>query len=459
MISRITRSLSARLLGIFLLTSIVYAFGTRYAVELVLDRDYLREIVGAHASRYASYMLEDLGYPPRVERAQAMVEGSPYDIRIDGPDLHWASDPDFPDPSTISFEDSQLLDRIRAAAKPGQHWIKALNQLSFARYDRHSYTRVKVGDYTVTVVSPKVAEHPPPDLTRWIVALMSILVLAGCYVAVRWVIRPINWIKEGADRIGHGDLDYRIPVVRNDELGELTVEINRMAEDVQEMLEAKRQLLLAISHELRSPLTRAKLALEFLEDDQTRQSLLEDIREMERLIHDLLEGEQLNSRHSALNLAKGDIAELLRNLVRDEFGDMRSRIDLDLPPGPVEAEFDAVRVRLLVKNLLSNALCYTPEDAPPVRLSLKAGSGQVSIRVIDHGPGMSAQEVARATEPFYRADPARCRDTGGFGLGLFLCRRIAEAHGGSLRIDSVEGRGTEIEVILPVHPHRSCSNE
>ena len=93
-----------------------------------------------------------------------------------------------------------------------------------------------------------------------IIVVISILVLAGFYVAVTWLVRPIQWIKEGAGRIGHGDLDYRIPVTRSDDLGDLTSDINRMADDVQGMLEAKQQMLLAISHELRSPLTAISAA-------------------------------------------------------------------------------------------------------------------------------------------------------------------------------------------------------
>ena len=85
MIPRVLRSLSARLIIIFLLTSALYGAGSRYAVELVLDQDYLREIVGAHMGRYTSYLLDDLGYPPSVERAKAIIRDNPYDMRIDGP--------------------------------------------------------------------------------------------------------------------------------------------------------------------------------------------------------------------------------------------------------------------------------------------------------------------------------------------------------------------------------------
>jgi signal transduction histidine kinase len=449
MIARITRSLSARLLGIFLLTSLIFAFAGRAAVDFVLDRDYLREIIGAHMALHTNYMLRDLGYPPSIERAEQLVAANPFDIRIEGPGIDWSSDADFPDLDALEFEPSEFVGDMDVSQADGQAWILPGVQLGFARFDRHSYTRIEEGDYRIAFVTPKVSEVVPVNFVRPTIVLISLLGLAGLYFAVRWLVQPITWIKAGADRIGSGDLDHRIPVARNDELGELTTEINQMADDVQEMLEAKRQLLLAISHELRSPLTRTKVALELMEDEQTRENVLEDVEEMERLIHDLLEGEQLNTRHAPLQPETVDVAHMLVDLVGEEFAREKDRLQTDIPPEGVMAAVDAVRIRLLVKNLVTNALCHSPDDAPPVELSVAEAGDQVVIRVVDHGAGMAAADAERATEPFYRADLSRCRDTGGLGLGLYLCRRIAEAHGGRLQIESEEGRGTEVTVTLP----------
>lgn len=449
MIARITRSLSARLLGIFLLTSLVFAFAGRAAVDFVLDRDYLREIIGAHMALHTNYMLRDLGYPPRIERAEELVAANPFDIRIEGPGITWSSDPGFPDLGTLDFEPSEFAADMSVTEANGQEWLLPGVELGFARFDRHSYTLIEEGDYRIAFVTPKVAETVPANLVRPTIVIISLLGLAGCYFAVRWLVYPITWIKAGADRIGSGDLDHRIPVARNDELGELTTEINQMADDVQKMLEAKRQLLLAISHELRSPLTRTKVALELMDDEQTRANVLEDVEEMEHLIHDLLEGEQLNTRHAPLQRSEVDVGDMLGQFVEEEFDKERSEITVRLPSEPVTAEVDAMRVRLLVKNLLTNALCHSPPGSAPVELSAKTVADDVVIGVRDHGTGMSTDDAERATEPFYRADESRCRDTGGLGLGLYLCRRIAEAHGGRLEIDSTPGQGTTVTVSLP----------
>jgi signal transduction histidine kinase len=294
-----------------------------------------------------------------------------------------------------------------------------------------------------------MSETPRADLTQPAIALMSIIVLAGCYFSVRWLVKPIKWIQKGTARIGQGDLDYRIRSTRRDDLGDLAADINHMADDVRDMLEAKRQLLLAISHELRSPLTRAKVALEFLDDGQVKHNLLGDIREMERLIADLLESERMNAGHTTLQRSPVELGSMLQSLVHTEFHDRFNRINLHLPLQPVVREVDEVRVRLVAKNLIENALRYTPPDAAPVEVELTAKPGMVVLRVRDHGPGIPKEHLARVTEPFYRADPARSRSTGGLGLGLYLARRIAEAHRGSLVIESELGQGTLCTVTIP----------
>lgn len=448
-VKAVAHSLSARLLGIFLLTAMAYGVASRYAVELVLDRDYLREIVGAHVTLHTTYFLQDLGSPPNIERAKEITDTNPFDIRILGPGIDWASDAGFPDASAMEFETSDFAERLRDSVLESSDQASRLEDLGFARYGNHSFVKVDIDGYRIMLASPKIATDLGPNLTTPIIVVISILVLAGFYVAVTWLVRPIQWIKEGAGRIGRGDLDYRIPVTRSDDLGDLTSDINRMADDVQGMLEAKQQMLLAISHELRSPLTRTRVALEFIDDEKQKQGLLDDVEEMERLIADLLESERLNTRHSTLQVSEVDLEDLVLGIVETDFARDRDRIRFDGPAEPLRCNIDETRIRLLVKNLLDNALCYTPEDAEPVILAVGIDAGDALIRVADHGPGMSAEEVARATEPFYRTDPARGRDTGGVGLGLYLCRRIAEAHGGALDIRSEEGRGTTATLRLP----------
>lgn len=456
MIRQIVHSLSARLLGVFLITSIVYGVASRYTFDVVWGTGYLSEVVGGHMALYVDYVLEDIGNPPRIERAEAIVDKVPMDVMLRGPDIDWASSPGFPPLEEIPFRRSQGL--LRSGGKDGPGWTQMVQITEFARHHRRSFVRISNGDYEIIFAAPKLADTPQADLTTPIIGVLAIIVLAGCYFSVRWLVRPIRWIQEGAARIGQGDLSYRIRTTRRDDLGDLAADINRMADDVGQMLEAKRQLLLAISHELRSPLTRAKVALEFLDDESIKANLMQDIREMERLIADLLESERLNTRHSKLQVGTLDLGELVANVLEEEFAGHAGQLRLERPATALPLEGDVARLRLLVRNLVENGLRYTPPDGQPVEVRVAASrgcgvaEGACEIHVRDHGRGMSAHDLARVTQPFYRADPARSRATGGLGLGLYLCRRIAEAHGGSLLLSSELGKGTEVSVQLPRRP-------
>lgn len=451
MIREISRSLSARLLGIFILTSLVYVVVGRFVYLLVLDQDFLREVVGAHISLHADYVLNDIGSPPSIERARAITERVPVDIRLSGPGVDWTSDPNFPQIEQIPFGPIPIgfLGLDKRSQQNLESWAKNLKLVRFGEYRRHAFVELVRDGYKIIIASPRMKETPRPDYTQLAIGLISIIVLVGCYFAVRWLVKPIKWIQKGTARIGQGDLDYRIRATRSDDLGELATDINRMADDVKDMLEAKQQLLLAISHELRSPLTRAKVALEFLDDSQVKHDLLGDIREMEKLIADLLESERMNAGHTTLRRSTVELGAMLQELVHAEFEDRFERINLRLPALPVVREVDEVRVRLVAKNLIENALRYTPAGGPPVEVELNAKPGMVVLRVRDHGPGIPKEHLSRVTEPFYRADPARSRSTGGLGLGLYLAKRIAEAHRGSLVIESELGQGTLCTVTIP----------
>ena len=244
-----------------------------------------------------------------------------------------------------------------------------------------------------------------------------------------------------------GELDYRVSSRRTDELGELTDSVNHMADSLQSMLEAKRQLLLAISHELRTPVTRAKLQLEFMEDNAVRDNLRDDIDEIDLLISDLIEAERLSGRHSALVAEEVDLAGFVA-LTVEPYESYEGGLIRELPRRDRSLKIDKLRLRLLLTNLLNNAIRYGRGN--PITVSLQYQSSEAVLEVRDQGEGIAAEHLAHISEPFYRPDSSRQRHTGGFGLGLYLCRLIAEAHGGKLEIDSTLGKGTCVRLRLPL---------
>lgn len=168
---------------------------------------------------------------------------------------------------------------------------------------------------------------------------------------------------------------------------------------------------------------------------------------MERLIEEIMETERLSRGHQAVNRTEQDLVALVQDVISDHFS--ADDVQLDLPDTPQVLPLDGARVKLLIKNLLDNALRYTPAGAPVPRLSVTPSAEAITLDVADSGPGVDPEFLPYLTELFYRVDPARQRETGGYGLGLYLCDRIVKAHGGRLEITSEPGKGTRVRVVFP----------
>jgi signal transduction histidine kinase len=312
--------------------------------------------------------------------------------------------------------------------------------------DGHDYLMMRVADTTLLFDVPSVRqERQGRQLLIPLLVLLGVLLLL--YHITRRLVSPISTIQAGVERFGEGDTDHRIDIRGRDEFARLATSFNTMADDIQGMLDAKRQLLLALSHELRSPLTRAKVTTELLDDESRKAQLHQELDEMERLIEEIMETERLSLGHQAVNKTPQDVVTLAREVLTDHF--TAEELRLDLPDAPQVLAMDSRRMKLLIKNLLDNALRYTPAGAPAPRLRVRAAAETITLEVADSGPGIEAKLIPYLTEPFYRVDPARQRDTGGYGLGLYLCDMIAKAHGGRLKITSEVGKGARVQVVLP----------
>lgn len=445
MLKRLSRSLSFRLLGIFLALAASFVFFAISALRWVYDTDELRALVSGHLSLHIDYVLDDIGDPPRIHRAVAITRRVPVDIRIVGPGIDWASDPDFPPASELDFGSEEIL-----SDTTGQ-WLSDLENAQFAELDNHRFLRISRGDHAVIVASPKIAETVERRSLAPIIVTVGVTLVLIAYLAVRWLFRPISTIRLGAARIGQGRFNERITNVRSDQLGDLARDINNMAADVQGMLDAKRQLLLGISHELRTPLSRMRLAIELLPESVAGDSsdMRQDIDEMENIIQTLLEAEHLNSRHAALHLRDCDIRQVVARLLGDYFKRDAERIEVRFHGDDRLVPLDDARVVLMLKNLISNALRYTDPEDGPVQLIVTLRDTELHLRVQDRGPGIPLEQRDRIGEPFFRGDPSRNRKTGGSGLGLYLATLVARAHNGRLSLDTAYTEGAAFDVILP----------
>lgn len=445
MLERLSRSLSFRLLAIFLLLALLFVYGTSVAIRWMYNSDEIRGLISGHLSLHVHYVKEDIGSPPRIDRAVAITESVPVDIRILGPDVDWASDDNFPRLDTLEFGASPKFSDDEDA------WVNELQELEFAVQGKHRFLLIRQDGYQIVVASPRIADvSSGPDLITIIVSLGLVYLLIG-YAAVSWLFKPIRAIRAGAAHIGRGNFDHRLNNIRHDELGDLASDINQLADDVQHMLDAKRALLLGISHELRTPLSRMRLQLEFLDNEDDREALKVEIVEMEKIVVSLLEAEKLSTRHAKLNRSRINVSHLVEVLISDFFDRERERIVVHIPSGELEANIDDARIALLLKNLVANALRYVPDVGGRVEVSVSQDGDELVLKVEDNGPGMSSGQAEHIGEPFYRGDPSRTRDTGGTGLGLYLAFMVAKAHGGFLRLSNPDQDGACFECRIPRH--------
>ena len=432
---RARHSLRVRLVLLFLLLALAMSAAFLGGIGKAFSTGW-RGAVEPLIGDYADRLVAEIGTPPSAERAQAIAARLPLTVRIAGPQLNWASGP-WP--------------------RRGPPWARG-DAGEGAQHDRAVVSRSTADGHRIDFAlnARPAAEDPTRFVWLTLAGLLALTALA--YGVVHRMLRPIRDIGAGARRFGAGQFAPPIPVrhARHpDELSELALTVNQMAADIHQMLDAKRALLLAISHELRSPLTRARLNAELLPEDAATQparaALLRDLAQMRELITDLLESERLASPHAALQREPTALPALARALIDDMAATQPAATTLRLhADAALDAPLplDAGRLRLLLRNLIDNALRHSPPAGLPPELHLRRGAEGVVIEVRDHGPGVPPGQLAQLAEPFYRPDGARQRGTGGVGLGLYLARMVAQAHGGRFTVRDAEP-GLVVRVELP----------
>ncbi len=432
-------SLFLRLILIFGFTVLCFFLIVSVSLRTINEDTGAIEAIPDFFTRNVESIIEDIGTPPNLSNAMRLADELDWTINIRNPIMRWSSDPD----NRLDVDNSTYNRTLNNDAE-----VRTVND--------EDIIMVRRGGYDFYLYQRSRIESSINYVVLYIGLALAGIVLFLNYFMVNKLLDPVRLLRKGAERIRRGDLSFRVQTNRQDELGELTESINHMADSLQSMLEAKRQLLLAISHELRTPITKAKLRLEFMDDTEEKEQLREDIDEIDLLISDLLEAERLNNAHAVLTDEPVLFAEFVAG-VSESYEDYAGGLEVDVPEEDRELEIDRLRIRLLITNLLNNAIRHGENN--PIKVIVRFNSKGVTLDVIDQGEGIPAEHLSQITEPFYRADSSRQRNTGGFGLGLYLCRLIAQAHGGELSIKSELGKGTHITVQLPPHPPRMESSD
>ena len=314
------------------------------------------------------------------------------------------------------------------------------------------------------------------------VTAILLVVAAATRPLARRISRPLERLTEAARRLGQGDLAVRAPDPRApsprswtrrfssgvDELRELTRSFNDMADRVERLVRGQRELLANVSHELRSPLARIRVALALLPQDGDNERRVRDVEsdlaELDRLIEDVLTMARLDATGLPVHLAAVDPNEILTQVAeRARHDPVVAGRQVQVIPGPSAPVIaDAALLRRALWNLVDNAVKY---GAPPITLALTRQEDRVSFSVADEGRGIAPEERERVTQPFYRGDVlplartpgAEGEPPRGVGLGLTLARRVAEVHDGALAIgpawtDGGRERGCRVVITIPASP-------
>ena len=287
--------------------------------------------------------------------------------------------------------------------------------------------------------------HSPTFLAAFL--LMTVAAAGLTLWAVRRLTAPVSTLAAAAEALGR---DVNAPPLPEDgpsEVATAAAAFNTMAARIRRFVQDRTDLLTAIGHDLRTPITRLKLRAEFVEDEEQRNKMLADLEELEAMVSATLAFGR--DAQTAEPVSAIDLAELLRTIL-DEAGDawpdLVDKLSYEGPPH-LTMRARPLGMKRALSNLVSNAISYG--GSARIRL-IPPHDGMLVIEVEDAGPGIPPGELERVFEPFHRGEPSRNRETGGVGLGLPIARNIFRAHGGDVSLANRPMGGVKAAVTLPV---------
>jgi heavy metal sensor kinase len=297
--------------------------------------------------------------------------------------------------------------------------------------------------------------------TILIIAGLATLALAGGggFFMARRVLKPVERIRQTAEEIGERDLSRRIEVAGKDELGRLASTLNQMIGRLEAAFSRQRQFTADASHELRTPLAivQAESTLSLRKKrtlDDYRKSLeliSQEAGHMSAIVGKLLYLARIDAGKDQVKFERINLKELLTDLSSDvEVLAREKGVEFKLAPlEDLTVEGDKLKLEQLFMNLLENAIKYTPSGGS-ISASIVRGDKTAVIAIKDTGIGISKEHIPHLFERFYRVDKARSRAEGGAGLGLAICKHIAEVHHGKIEVESQVDKGSTFSVFIPI---------
>ena len=398
------------------------------------------------------------------EMSGALARGGEYGLKS------WLFDNPRPAPGTVVLVTNERGDELLGRAMPRE--LRALLRFRPGGRRPDVPPNLRPMQVTPTLIGPDASEYnftfarAPVTIfgiLMWPgtqVAVLTIAILAAAIMSVllaRYLSSPIVQLQKASRSLAAGALDTRVGAPftrRRDEVGTLARDFDAMAERVQALVIAKETLLRDVSHEFRSPLARIRMALALAErraGTESQPDLARIEREAERL--DALVGQVMTlTRLRTTDAPRQDVVRL-DTLVGEVVDDARFEYpDAQLgltAPREISVRGDADGLKSAIENVVRNAMIYG-DRAKPVEVKLDTDPGAVTVRVVDRGPGVPADELERIFEPFYRTDKSRDHRQDGQGIGLAITARVAELHGGRVTATNRAEGGLEIAIRLPL---------
>jgi signal transduction histidine kinase len=307
------------------------------------------------------------------------------------------------------------------------------------------------GRFWFVAIAPLVRSGPSIYLPYYFL-IAAVIVLLYWLAAVGLVV-PIRKVSRTADQFGRGEFAIRVDLRRKDEIGSLAQSFNRMADRIETLITSERRLLQDISHELRSPLARLKLATKLARTSQDQQGAIDrierDVDRMTVLIGDIVDITRMEGDPSSLVLTPLDLNLLIGAIVND------CRIEADMRgcqlvvSGEIRSTIEGNRelLRRSIENVVRNAIRYTP-SREAVDLVLEEDSDRVTIDIRDRGPGVEDEYLSAIFEPFFRTDTSRETTRGSTGLGLSIAKRAIQLHHGTIDARNTHP-GLAVAIVLP----------
>jgi signal transduction histidine kinase len=278
------------------------------------------------------------------------------------------------------------------------------------------------------------------------------------FVLSRRMTSPIGALAKAARRLGRGDLSQRVQLQGEGEVAALAQAFNSMAVDLEHAEQLRRNMIADVAHELRTPLSNIQGYLEAIRDGvvepnaATIHSLNEEAALLSRLVNELQELSLAEAGELKLVYQTEDITNLVKQAVTPWQPQLTAKeisLTLDLPDNLSLVNIDWQRVNQVLHNLLENAVAHTPKGGTITVAAAKQGDW-VEVSVSDTGEGIPVEDLPHIFERFYRVDKSRARATGGSGLGLTIAKRLVEAHGGTITVESKLGKGSRFSFTLPI---------